>query len=429
MRIRVSTKGAAWAEGEVRVVEGEADVVARGTITENFKGFGACFNELSWIALQKTDAASRERLLHDVFSPDGLDFHYNRLPIGASDFAESWYSHNETEGDFAMEHFSIARDHRHLLPYYREARAAHGRDFTLFASPWSPPTWLKDHKAYNFGRLVWQEQYRKAHALYLAKFVEAYRDLGIRIDAIHVQNEPDSDQKFPSCCWTGERLSHFIRDDLGPMFDARGVDADIWLGTIERASFNDWVAPSLYDPETRARLGGVGFQWAGKGAVQRTHQAAPDLPLIMTENECGDGANSWDYAHYVFDLAQHYLANGVEAYVYWNLVLEKGGISTWGWQQNSMFCVDAEKGELIANPEYQLMRHFARYVRAGASVLETAGRWAANTVLFRNADGTDVAVLQNPLNEEAEVRVGISNAIWSVTLPPKSFATLTNRDG
>ncbi len=244
-----------------------------------------------------------------------------------------------------------------------------------------------------------------------------------------MQNEPDSDQKFPSCCWTGERLRDFIRDDLGPMFEARDVDAEIWLGTIERASFNDWVAPSLYDPQTRARLGGVGFQWAGKGAVQRTHQAAPDLPLIMTENECGDGENTWDYAHYVFDLAQHYLSNGVEAYVYWNLVLEQGGISTWGWKQNSMFCVDPETGAVIANPEYQLMRHFARHVRGGASVLETSGRWAANAVLFRNADGTDVAVLQNPLNEEADVRVGISNAVWSVTLPPKSFATLTNRDG
>ncbi len=70
MRIRISTKDAAWVEGDVRVVEGEADVVARGTITENFKGFGACFNELSWIALKKTDAASREQMIHDVFSPE-----------------------------------------------------------------------------------------------------------------------------------------------------------------------------------------------------------------------------------------------------------------------------------------------------------------------------------------------------------------------
>lgn len=427
MRAIISTNQSPWMKGECLPVEGPADVVASGTITPDFKGFGACFNELSWIALQATDEKSRQAVIEKAFSPEGLDLHYNRLPIGASDFAESWYSHNETEGDFAMEHFSIARDHVHLLPYYQAARQAHRRDFTLFASPWSPPTWLKDHKAYNFGRLVWKDEYRKAHALYLAKFVEAYGDMGIDIDAIHVQNEPDSDQKFPSCCWTGERLRDFIRDDLGPVFDQRDVSAEIWLGTIERPSFNDWVAPTLLDPEARRRIGGAGFQWAGKNGIQRARYAAPNLPLIMTENECGDGENTWDYAHYVFDLAHHFLANGVQAYVYWNLVLQKGGISTWGWKQNSMFCVDMETGAVTENPEYHLMRHFAGYVRKGAAVLGSSGRWASNTVLFRNADGSDVAVLQNRLNEEQEVRVGISNTVWSTVLPPKSFATITNR--
>ncbi|MGR9235212.1 glucosylceramidase [Rhizobium leguminosarum] len=427
MQIIISTSQAPWVEGECRPVDSAAEVKASGTVTSDFRGFGACFNELSWIALQAVDERSRESMIDKVFSPRGLDLHYNRLPIGASDFAESWYSHNETEGDFAMEHFSIEHDHVHLLPYFQAARRAHGRDFTLFASPWSPPTWLKDHKAYNFGRLVWKDEYRKAHALYLAKFVEAYKELGIGIDAVHVQNEPDSDQKFPSCCWTGERLRDFIRDDLGPIFEARGVDAQIWLGTIERASFNDWVAPTLLDPEARRRIGGAGFQWAGKNGVQRTRHAAPDLPLIMTENECGDGDNTWDYAHYVFDLAQHFLNNGVQAYVYWNVVLERGGISTWGWRQNSMFCVDTETGELIDNPEYHLMRHLAGFVREGAAVLQTTGRWASNAIMFRNADGSHVAVLQNPLNEECEVRVEISNTVWSAVLPPKSFATLTDR--
>ncbi|MCD2173373.1 hypothetical protein [Rhizobium sp. C4] len=59
MQISISTKDAAWVEGDVRVVEGPVDVVARATVTQDFKGFGACFNELSWIALQKTDAAAR----------------------------------------------------------------------------------------------------------------------------------------------------------------------------------------------------------------------------------------------------------------------------------------------------------------------------------------------------------------------------------
>jgi glucosylceramidase len=427
LQFKVSTSQATWVDGDCRPAEGQADVRSGNVLTPHFRGFGVCFNELGWIALQSVDEAEQQAVLERLFSPSGLDFHYCRLPIGASDYAESWYSHNETDGDLSMEHFSIDRDKRYLLPYLEAARTAHGRDFDLFASPWSPPTWLKDRKAYNHGRLIWRDEHRKAYALYLARFLQAYKALGIDIDALHVQNEPDSDQKFPSCCWTGERLRDFIRDDLAPVFLSEGVDAEIWLGTIERGSFNDWVAPTLLDPDTRNIIGGVGFQWAGKGAVQRTRQAAPDLPIIQTENECGDGQNEWAYAHYVFDLIQHYLSNGAEAYVYWNAVLEAGGVSTWGWRQNSLFCVDAGTGGVVANPEYHLMRHLAGFVRQGSSVLETVGIWAANTMLFRTSDGDEVAVLQNPLASERDVRVELGGSTWVVRLPPKSFATLTNR--
>lgn len=425
MRAFVSTETKPWQDVPVYDAKSPTpDLAADAVVTANFKGFGGCFNELGWKALGLLSDVDRDGVLRALFSRDEMAFNYNRLPIGANDYAESWYSHNEQDGDFAMENFSIARDCDAIIPFIKAARAVHGADFTLFASPWSPPSWMKHPKAYNYGQLVWDERHRSAYADYFVKFVDAYAAAGITINAVHVQNEPDSDQKFPSCVWTGEKLKDFIRDDLSPAFMAAGISTEIWLGTIERAGFNDWIAPSLLDPETRAAISGIGFQWAGKAAVLRTRQAAPELPVIQTENECGDGENTWDYAHYVFDLIQHYLLLGAEAYVYWNMILEKGGVSTWGWRQNSLLCVEPETGVLEANPEFYLLKHFAQFVRPGAEVFTGRGRWAANGVIFKNRDETWVAILQNPLAETNRISILLNDAMVEVELPPKSFATV-----
>jgi glucosylceramidase len=427
MQIVTSSPAAAWVPRDAALTDAAPDLAPGPVITPDFKGFGCCFNEIGWRALTHLDAAARHQVLTELFSiPDGMGFNYCRLPIGANDYAASWYSLNEVEGDFQMANFSIARDEKAILPYLRAARAIRGQDFTLFASPWSPPTWMKEPQAYNFGKLIWEPHYRSAYADYFVRFVRAYAEAGFPIQAVHVQNEPDSDQKFPSCKWTGAKLRDFIRDDLGPAFARAGLNTEIWLGTIERGSFNDWVAPTLADDRARDYLAGVGFQWAGKHGVQRLKQAAPDLPMIQTENECGDGKNTWDYAHYVFDLIQHYLSNGAEAYVYWNAVLEAGGVSTWGWEQNSMISVDPATGAVIKNPEFHLIRHFAGFVKPGARVCSVQGRWAANALHFINPDDSRVWVLQNPLPTPVTLHLaGPQGQVSAITIPARGFASTT----
>ncbi len=416
-----------WIAGEFDTGRRAQSSVGSGdTITHDFKGFGGCFNELGWKALAHLGDNARNEVLEALFGERGCGFSYCRLPIGASDYAESWYSHNETADDFAMESFSIDRDRQALLPYIEAARAASAREFYLFASPWSPPTWMKRPQAHNFGTLVWEPKYRRAYAEYFVRFVQAYEKVGVPINAVHLQNEPNSDQKFPSCLWTGAKMRDFIRDDLGPAFERAKLKTEIWAGTIERGDFNAWAGAILSDPAAAAYVKGLGFQWAGKYGVQRTRQAYPEVPIIQTENECGDGENTWDYAHYVFDLAQHYLSNGAEAYVYWNMVLEPHGQSTWGWKQNSMITVDPESRTAVYNPEYHVMRHFAGFVKPGASVLRTVGHWAANTVAFHNPDGSTVHVIQNPFSDERIVSIGPSGKAVTVTLAPRSISTLVN---
>jgi len=408
------------------------DLEITGERTVTFRGFGACFTELGWRALGHLDSGARAELLDDFFRPDGaMGFEFCRMPIGANDYSEDWFSHNETPGDLSMAHFSIDRDRRAILPYLREA-LSRNPSIDLFASPWSPPTWLKNPPVFNFGRLRNDPASLDAYALYFVKFVQAYAAEGIRIAQVHVQNEPCSTQKFPSCVMTGAEMRDFIGRHLGPAFERAGLDCEIWLGTIngpetdaERKTwtgFNDYAFTVMEDPAARRFVRGISYQWAGKYAVWRTRMAYPELPLIQSENECGDGRNSWDEAWYVADLFFHYLAQDAAAHVFWNPVLEPGGESSWGWKQDSLVTVDPATGTLTHNPQWHIMRHFAGSIRRGDRRLACRRPWSANAVAYERA-GQAAVVLRNPLAEPREVRIATPAACWSTRLPANSLST------
>lgn len=424
-----------WNETQsVEIVEGSPNLTLMDVKQQIFEGFGGCFNELGMAALQHLTEEDRNQVYDALFSPDGdCKFTMCRLPIGASDYALEWYSHNEVDGDYEMEYFNIERDRKYLIPYIKEA-LKRNPDIKLFASPWSPPTWMKFPKAYNYGTLRWEPKVLEAYALYFVKFVEAYAQEGIKIDQVHIQNEVAADQKFPSCLWTGEQLREFIRDYLGPAFEKHGLNTEIWLGTINgrveklftesSEDYNSYANTVLSDPEAYKYIKGVGYQWAGKYVIQQTVQSYPELRYMQTENECGDGKNTWEYAHYVHSLFRHYFVNGVNSYVYWNMALEPKGPSTWGWEQNSMITVDPASKQVTNNPEFYVMKHFSHFVETGAARIETRGPWTGNTVAFENPDGSKVVVVSNPSKEARELRLTDGGVTHQLMLEPESFNTI-----
>jgi glucosylceramidase len=419
-----SKQSDAWDVREAEASAAAANLELTGTVGQKLEGFGGCFNEAGWDALAVLGDSGRETVMGALFgSGDGCRFSMGRVPIGASDFALEWYSHDEADGDYGLEQFSIERDRRYLLPYIHAAKA-HRPDLWLFASPWSPPTWMKTHRAYNYGTVRWEPEVLDALALYFLKFVRAYRDEGIDIRQIHVQNEPGADQKFPSCRWTGPQMRDFIRDHMGPLFEREGLECETWLGTLNVEGYDEFIVTALTDPEAARYIAGVGVQWAGKSLVQRMHAAWPDLRVMQTENECGDGRNTWGYAQYVFSLLWHYLTNGAVAYCYWNMVLAAGGESTWGWRQNSMVCVDKATGEVTYNPEFHVMKHFSRFVDIGAERLDLKGPWAGNAVAFRNPDGAVVLVAANALDAARPLIFEAGGTRVAVQTEPCSFNTI-----
>jgi glucosylceramidase len=179
----------------------------------------------------------------------------------------------------------------------------------------------------------------------------------------------------------------------------------------------------LRDPRSGPAIKGVGFQWAGKGAIAGIHARYPQLALYQTEQECGDGKNDWKYCQYTWGLLKQYLTNGANAYLYWNTSLKKGGISRWGWSQNSLVTVDETAKTYQFNPEYYLLKHLSHYVQPGAKRLATSGDFA-NLLAFQNPDKSVVVIAQNDHPTPQTLRLRVGGRTWAPALPADSFNTL-----
>ena len=393
-----STEKACWKNG--KAVKTEGTILTLGEEKQTVRGFGCCFSELSALALNELSEKDKKDTLDELFSEDGCNFNYCRTPIGASDFATDFYSYNETEGDYEMKNFSIERDKKLLLPLILEG-AKRKSDLQMFASPWCPPLWLKTKRAYSYGVFNKTEENYKAYALYFKKYVQEYHKAGVPLIHIHPQNEPCSNQVFPSCVWKGSELTEFIGGYLGPALENEGVD--IFFGTIKGPEGGDryswtkycnYLGLAMQDEKAKKYIKGVGYQWAGKFALPQTRDDYPNLELIQTESECGDGKNTWNQMMDIFGLTRHYFRFGASAYVYWNLALKADQPSTWGWHQNSL--VSVKDGKRIYTPEFYLMKHYSHFIKRGAKYVEMKGEFASSCSAFRNPDGQVVIVCYNP---------------------------------
>ena len=404
-----------------------------------FEGFGACFNELGWDALAVLGTNEKDSVMKSLFDLNqGLRLSIFRMPIGANDYSKNWYSLNETDGDYEMKKFNIDRDKTILIPYIKAAQK-YNPNLKVWASPWCPPSWMKSNKSYacrpdinndlspekagkeGVTQFIMDSKTLTAYALYFTKFIKAYQEQGIPIVAVHVQNEPNSCQNFPSCVWTAKDLNTLIGEYLGPKLESEKLATDIWLGTIERPSVEK-VDTVLSDAKSSKYVKGVGFQWAGKGAIAGVHQKYPNIKLMQTETECGNGSNDWAAAEYTFDLMKHYFTHGVCMYMYWNMVLDETGKSQWGWKQNSMISIDKTTKKVKYNPEYHLFKHFSYYIKSGAYKLKTSGDYQ-DILAFINPDGETVLIAKNSTELAKTITIKIGDKTLKPILEPKSFNT------
>ena len=84
---------------------------------------------------------------------------------------------------------------------------------------------MKDNGSSVGGSL--QTQYYDVYARYFVKYIQQMKAEGITIDAITPQNEPLNPKNNPSLLMTATQQADFIKNHLGPAFQAAGITTKI----------------------------------------------------------------------------------------------------------------------------------------------------------------------------------------------------------
>jgi glucosylceramidase len=368
-------------------------------------GFGGAFTEAAAYTLSKLGPQNREKVFAAYFdSNEGNGYTLCRTHINSCDFSLGNYAYTEVDGDTNLTHFSLERDQKYLIPFIQEAMKITGTDLHIFASPWSPPAWMKTTGKMNQGGKL-KPEYRSAWAKYYCRYIKEYQKLGIPIWGITVQNEPEATQTWDSCVYTAEEERDFVRDYLGPRLVKEGLsNVHLIIWDHNRNRMYERAKVVLDDPQAWPYVWGIGFHWySGDNFdnVQMVHDAFPDKNLIFTEG-CYwpfsmENIKNWDagetYARSMIKDLNHWTVGWSD----WNMLLDETG----GPNHVSNFCLapiiaETKNDVLHFMNSYYYIGHFSRFIRPGATrIICSSTLDDLEATAFLNKDGRIAVVVLN----------------------------------
>ena len=475
-----STEGNLWKTSTVKMGKssGTPDLAVNKSETGEqsvvFKAWGATFNELDWDALGVLTRDEQDEILRRVFSPEGdLGISRGRISIGANDYARSWYSCDEMNGDLELRHFNIERDKQTIIPFIRAAQK-YNPGLTFWVSPWCPPSWMKINNDYpvlssRFNKMspqldyllygnvggktdpdemkltgerkgkfprqlattdyfIQDPRYLQAYANYFCKFITAYAEQGIPIDMVIYQNEAYSYTPYPGCAWTAEGTIRFNRDYLGPTLKREHPEVKLYLGTFNTNRV-DHVQKVASDEKLQEYVSGMAFQWEGREALPVLRKEHPEWNYMCSESECGWGSFDWKAGEHTFELINHYLGNGCNEYTFWNFILKDNGESPWGWKQNALIRVNSQTREFTYTPEYYAVKHYANFIRSGAKMVgyKGAGKEQKPVLVYLTPEHKYIVIAGNFTDQPQELSVSLDGKALTAQLPAHSYNTFQVR--
>ncbi len=407
---------------------------------QTFLGIGAALTDASAETFYKLSEENQKIFMEAYYSVDkGIGYTLGRTIIHSCDFSSESYTYIE-EGDAELKTFNIEHDRKYRLPFTKLAIAAAGGKLTMYASPWSPPAFMKTNNNMLQGGKLKPEFYQP-WANYYAKFIKAYEKEGIPIWGLTIQNEPMAVQRWESCIYTAEEERDFLKNYLGPTLEKEGLgDKKIIVWDHNRDLMFQRASVILNDPDASKYVWGVGFHWYEDwkdgipmfNNVKAVNEAYPDKNLIFTE-----GTNEkYDLTRIVSEdpkLAERYgksmindFNNGTVAWTDWNILLdETGGPNHVGNLCFSPVHGDTNTGELTFTNSYYYIGHFSKFIRPGAKRISSVS--SANNLLttaFLNEDGSLIIIVMNQGDIELNYSLTLNSEMAKLTAPPHSIQTL-----
>jgi glucosylceramidase len=401
-------------------------------------GIGGALTDASAETFARVPKDKQQEILRAYFdAQQGIGYTFARTNIHSCDFSSGSYTY-VAEGDKELRSFSIEHDRRYRIPFIKQAMAAAGGKLTIFASPWSPPAFMKDNNNMLHGGKLKPEFYQ-SWADYYTKFIKAYQQEGIPIWGITVQNEPMATQTWESCVYTAEDERDFLKNYLGPTMHKAGLsDKKIIAWDHNRDLIYQRARTILSDPKAARYVWGIGYHWYEPWSggepmydnVKLVREAFPDKPLVFTEG-CADSfdykkLNDWSLGERYGSSMINDFNNGTVAWTDWNILLDEKG----GPNHVSNFCfaplhADTRTGQLIYTNSFYYIGHFSKFIRPGAKrIASSPSRSALTSTAFMNPDGKVSVVVMNKGDKEVSYYLWVAGEAAQVLSPPHSIQTL-----
>lgn len=406
-------------------------------INRIFLGFGVAITGSSCYNLSLMNKDERNSFLRGIYSKEGLNLSVGRLSIGSSDYSAELYTYDDNPNDTQLKYFSIERDLEYIVPIIKEILEINP-NLTIFASPWSPPAWMKTGGEISGGYM--REKYIECYADYIVKYIKAYAEQGIIIKAITPQNEPETQQNgnMPACIWHPETEAKFIIT-LNSKFKENNIDTEIWCHDHNFSSINriDWY---MKEYELYNFCNGIAFHYYA-GTVEETvvlKEKYPSLNLHFTEGgpRLYDNYDT-DWCKWAIMMIK-VLNCGYSSFTGWNLMLdETGGPNVGPFFCGGLVTRNRINGNLNYSGQYKAVRHLAPFIKKDSEIYQIKTNknhqqmscYPSQTepvigCVIKNGEENEVLVLVNPSEVKAQVQYRYKNNWWYIELLPQTASTV-----
>lgn len=400
-------------------------------VSHDYLGAGVSLTDATCYLLSQMSDSLRDSIIRESFTKQGINLNIARLNCGSSDYATELYNYDSFPGDVQMKHFSIARDKRYMIPMIKRIQDF-CPDLFKFASIWSCPEWMKTNGAMCGGGL--KEEYEKAFAAYWVAYIKAYKNQGIDIQAMTVQNEPLTDQYggCPACRLRPGQEERLAGKYLPEAFQSAGIKTKIWIYDHNYyKKSEDYIIPLLSDKNVQKNATAIAWHpyYGDVSYIDEIHEQFPMFEMHLTERGSNlildDIQTECWFAKLMFEAYNH----GCKSYTAFNLVLDPDGQPCTGrFTCEGLFTYDMDTHKITRSRQYPVFRHFAPFVQQGASVLSIVQPDPDLVcIAFRNPDGSEVVCVANPgiKRERKRVQIKHNGEFLTLCLPIDTWSLTT----
>ena len=404
---------------------------------QEYLGIGGAITDASSEVFSKLNDAQQNRLLQSLYGKDGIGYNIIRTSIHSSDFGLGSHTYIE-EGDAELKSFSIEKDKKNRLPFIKRAIGLIEKDLVFYASPWSPPAFMKsNNNMLRGGKLL--PEFRQAWANYYVKFIKAYEEEGVPVWGLTIQNEPMAVQRWESCIYTAEEERDFLKNYLGPTLEKEGLgDKKIVVWDHNRDLITDRANTIFEDPEASKYAWGIGFHWYETWTgglpkydnLKNINESFPSKNMLFTEG-CQEGFDTeklqyWPNAERYGNSMINDFNSGVVGWTDWNILLDERG----GPNHVGNFCfapihANTKTGELIYTPTYYYIGHFSKFLNPGAlRISTTTSRSSIESTSFKNKNGKIVTIVMNATNKKIAYKLIVGNSETLLEIEPRAMQSI-----